>query len=135
MIKFDFCKFERGRFKFVCPNAESKAWALNITQLLTNLWPDPHIKAVDHGTVPKMIRASVTFSNPVPDTLEFFEDIDLKNESIDTNEWRVYGKRKIQGNKTVFFIGVDEASVDALKAIGGRPYFANGRTKINFDNF
>lgn len=132
-IKFEYCDFYRGRFKFVCPNVETKEYAMNIVPKLTELWADPHIKAIDCGIVPKMIRASVTFNNPAPETLEFFEDVDLKNETIDTNEWRVYNKKKVQGNKTVIFIGIDEQSVEALKAIGFRPYFANGRTKITVD--
>lgn len=133
-IKFDFCDYERGRFKFVCPNVESKDWAMNIVASLTELWADPKILAVDCGVVPKMIRASVTFPNPAPETLEFFEDIDLKNDTLDTNEWRIYGKKKIQGNKSVFFLGVDEPSVEALRVIGFRPYFATALTKITIDN-
>lgn len=133
-VKFDFCKPDRGQYKFVCPNEEAKAFAMNIVEHLENLWADSKIKAVDHGDVPKMIRATVTFNNPPPEILEFFEDIDFKNESIDTNDWRVYTKKKIQGNKTVVFIGVDEKSVEDLKAIGSRPYFENGRTKISIDN-
>lgn len=101
---------------------------------LTDLWADPLIIAVDCGLVPKTIRATVTFPNPAPETLEFFEDIDLKNDSVDTNEWRAYGKKKIPGNKTVIFLGVDEASVEALKRIGFRPYFAHGRIKVTIDN-
>ncbi|KAJ6649229.1 hypothetical protein Bhyg_04463, partial [Pseudolycoriella hygida] len=96
-------------------------------------WKDPKIKSLDQGEQPKMVRATITFAGPVPEILDFFEDIDLKNDSIDTNEWRVYGRKKLRGNKTNIFIGVDEKSAQNLKAIGFKPYFANGRTKINLD--
>lgn len=133
-VKFDFCLPERGRYKFICPNEDAKDFAMNIVPTLTDLWPNPKIKAIDCGNVPRMIRASVIFSNPPPETLDFFEEIDFKNENIDTNNWRAYGKKKIQGNKTVIFIGVDDLSVENLKAIGFRPYFANGRTRITIEN-
>ncbi|KAJ6642865.1 hypothetical protein Bhyg_07821 [Pseudolycoriella hygida] len=57
-IKFDFCDFERGRYKFVCPNESAKEWALKIVPTLTGLWKDPKIKTIDCGLVPKMNRAS-----------------------------------------------------------------------------
>lgn len=135
-IKFDFCNFERGRYKLVSPNTAARDFALNIVPLVIarlnkERWRDPKIKAVDCGEVPGMIRASIVFNDPAPEVLDFFEDIDLKNETIDTNNWRVYGRKTICGKKTVIFIGVDEKSEADLKA--SRPYFANGRTKINFD--
>ncbi len=92
-IKFDYCQPERGRFKFVCPNEDAKNFALKIVPLLKNLWKDPKIKAIDCGEIPKIIKAGVTFKNPPPDMLEFFEDIEKKNETIDTNEWRIYGRK------------------------------------------
>lgn len=133
-VVYEFCNPDRGRYKFVCPNEEAKEFAMNIIPTLKNLWPNPKIKAIDCGSIPRMVRASVVFNNPPPEILDFFEDIDLKNETIDTNEWRIYNKKKIQGNKTIFFIGIDEKSVEDLKAIGNRPYFVNGRTKITIEN-
>lgn len=65
---------------------------MNIVPTLTDLWLYPLILG--------MIRASVLFNNPPPETLE----IHFKNENIVTNNCRAYGKKKIQGNKT----GVDE---------------------------
>lgn len=133
IIKFDFCKPERGRYKFVCPNEERRDFANNIVPLLKNLWKDPKIQAIDYGEVPRMIRGSVTFENPPPEMLDFFEDVDLLNETIDTNDWRVYGRKPARGNKTAVFIGMDEKSVADLRAIGSKPYFASGRVKISFD--
>lgn len=132
-IKFDFCKPERGRFKFVCPNEASRDYAIGIVPMLKNLWKEPKIKAVDCGIIPKMIRATITFDNPVPDMLEVFDYIDSRNDTIDTNEWRIYGRKPLRGNKTAVFIGVDEKSVADLKAIGQKPYFASGKIKISFD--
>lgn len=106
----------------MCPSEEANLWAIQ------------KIKAIDCGAVPKMLRASVAFNNPAPDTLDFFEDVEFKNDTIDTSEWRVYNKKKIQGNTTVVFIDIDEKSFDDLKAIGFRPYYANGRTKITIDS-
>lgn len=132
-IKFDFCNHERGRYKFVCPNEDSKNFAMNIVPKLTELWKDPKVAAVHCGAVPKMIRASVTLANPVPDILDLFEDIDAKNEAIDTNEWRIYSRKKTQGNKTVIFFGVDAKSAENIKAVGFRPY-AHSRIRINIDD-
>lgn len=133
-IKFDFCNPERGRYKMVCPNQESKEFALNIVSLLQDLWQDPKTKATDDGPIPKLVSASITFANPAPEMLNFFEDIEHKNEEIDTNEWRFYSKKKIQGNRTVAFIGVDVASVEKLKATGFRPYYESSRIRINIDD-
>ncbi|KAJ6647933.1 hypothetical protein Bhyg_03158 [Pseudolycoriella hygida] len=36
-IIFEFCDFERGRHKFVCPNETAKNWALNIVPSLSGL--------------------------------------------------------------------------------------------------
>lgn len=40
-IKFEFCNFERGRYKFACLNETAKNWAMNVVPSLTNLWKDP----------------------------------------------------------------------------------------------
>lgn len=133
-IKFDYCDFERGRYKFICPNEVAKNWAMNIVPLLTGLWENPQIKAIDFGIVPKMVRASVVFQNPPPQPLDFFEDVDFKNENIDTVDWRIYKRKPIEGKKTIFFIGIDEKSVNDLKDIGYKPYYANGRTRIKIEN-
>lgn len=106
-IKFDFCKPERGRYKFVCPNEETRQFANNIVPLLKNLWKDPKIKSIDFGEVPKMIRGAVTFDNPPPEMLDFFENVDLLNDTIDTNDW----SKPARGNKTTVFIGMDEESL------------------------
>lgn len=132
-VKFDFCDFERGRYKFVCPNQNAKEWAMNVVPKLTDLWKDPKIKAIDCGEVPRLVRATAIVDNPAPETLEFFDDIEFKNESIDTNNWRPFNKKRIQGDRTIFFFGIDEVSVKDLKAIGFKPYFANSRIKITIE--
>lgn len=132
-VKYDFCNQERGKYKFVCPNQDSKNFAMKIVPLLQELWADPKIKATDDGEIPRMVRASITFDNPMPEMLEFFEEIECKNDDIDTNEWRIYSRKKIQGNRTVTFLGVDEASVEKLRAVGFRPYYASSRIRINID--
>lgn len=133
-VKFEFCRPDRGRYKFVCPNNDAKTWAMNVVGQLKELWPDPKIKAIDCGVMPKIVRASITFNNPAPEAFDFFEEVDMKNDTIDTNEWRVYGKKRQPGNKSIMYIGVDEKSVSDLKGIGFKVYFSNGRTRINIDS-
>lgn len=94
-IKFDFCEFERGRYKFVCPNEKAKEWALGVVPLLTGLWKDPKIKTIDCGEVPRLFWTILEY--PAPETLDFFDDIELKNE-----------ERK-KGDKTIIFFRVDES--------------------------
>lgn len=130
-VKFEFSGSDRGKFKFVCPNPIAKEWALNIVSKLTDIFDKPKIKAVDHGIVPKLHRASITFTDKPPNLVDLFEGIEAKNETLQTLHWRQYTKKKVQGNKTIIFIGIDETSVSALKAIGCRPYFEHTRIKIN----
>lgn len=132
-VKFDFCDFDRGRYKFVCPNLTAKAWAMNVVPILTDLWKDPKIKAIDCVEVPRLVRATAIVDNPAPDTLEFFDDIDLKNEGIDTNNWRPFNRKKLGLEKTILIFGIDEQSAKNLKAIGYKPYFASSRIRISID--
>lgn len=132
LVKFEYCDFERGRYKFVCPNLTAKEWAMNIVPNLQDLWKNPKLKAIDCGETPRLIRATAIVDNPPPDTLDFFDDIEFKNDNIDTNNWRPFNKKKI-GNKTIFFFGIDEKSVKDLKTIGFKPYFAHSRIKISIE--
>lgn len=125
-VKFEFSGPDRGKFKFVCPNLIAKEWALNIVIKLTDIFAKPKIKAVDRGIVPKLYRASISFDDKPSNLVDLFEGIEAKNETLNTLHWRQYTTRKAKGNKTsktIIFIGIDEVSVAALKAIGSRPYF------------
>lgn len=107
---------------------------MNVVPLLTDLWKDPKLKEIDCGEMPRLMRATVIFENPAPDVFDFFDEIELKNDTIDTNHWRPFNKRKIQGDRTIAFFGVDEKAVMDLKAIGFRPYFSNSRIRISIDD-
>lgn len=80
-VKFEYSGPDRGKYKFVCPNETAKQWALNVVQKLAGLPDKIKIKAIDQGVLPKMIRASVTFSDKPPDALDLFEGIDERNET------------------------------------------------------
>lgn len=130
-VKFEFCGPDRGRYKFVCPNEVAKEWALGIVPKLTDIFEKPKVLAVDGGLVPKLVRASIIFNGKPPNMVDFFEGIENKNIGLKTLHWRTYTKKKIQGNKSIIFIGIDEASVDTLKSLGFRPYFEQGRIRIS----
>lgn len=132
-VKFEFSGPDRGRFKFVCPNLVAKEWAMNIVGKLKDIFENPKIKAVDSGIMPKLYRASISFNDKPPNMVDLFMGIENKNETLDTLHWRQYTKKKIQDRRTIVFIGIDEASVAALKAIGFRPYFEQGRIKIKIE--
>lgn len=133
-VKFEFCGADKGRFKFVCPNLEAKEWALSIVPKLTDIFEKPKIEAVDRGILPKLTRASITFNDKPPNMVDLFEGIENKNETLDTLHWRPYKTKKVQGNKTILFIGIDEASVTALKAIRYRPNFEHSRITITIQD-
>lgn len=103
---------------------------MNIIPKLTNLWDDPKIKAIDGGITQKMVRGSVGFNGEPPNMLDFLDDIEVKNENLDTLHWRIYSRKKVQGGKTIIFIGIDEASVGVPKEINFRPYYETGRIQI-----
>lgn len=66
--------------------------------------------------------------------MEFFDDIELKNETVDTNYWRPFKAQKMKGNRTILFFGIDEKSAKDLKAIGFKPYFAMEKIRISVDD-
>ncbi|KAJ6642941.1 hypothetical protein Bhyg_07897 [Pseudolycoriella hygida] len=113
--------------------AKAKEWALNVVPKLSGLWKDSKIKSIDCGEVPRLIRATAIFDNPAPEILDFFDEIELKNETIDTNDWRPFNRKEIQGDRTIVFFGVDEKATWDLKAIRFRLYFSNGRIRISID--
>lgn len=81
-----------------------------------------------------MVRATAIVDNPSPQTLDFFDEIEFKNDTLDTNNWRPFNRKKIQGDKTIFFFGIDEKSVSDLRALSFKPYFANSKIKISIDD-
>lgn len=129
-VKFEFTGFDRGRYKLVCTKDPTRQWAMGIIPKLKGLWNDAKIKAVDVGIIPKLIKASITFTGRAPETLTLFEGIENKNEGIETLHWRAYRHMKVRGDKTVIFLGIDEASLKPLRDLGYRPYFEGGRIRI-----
>lgn len=129
-VKFEFCGPNRGLYKFVCPNAAAKQWALDILPKLQGVFEEPKIKIVDKGIIPRMIKASLVFTDKPPNMIDLCEEIEKKNATVDTLHWRPYKNQKVKGGKTVVFIGIDESSVKALKAMGFRAYYETGRIKI-----
>lgn len=77
-----------------------------------------------------MVKASITFNDKAPNPIDLFEGIENKNPTVNTLHWRTYKLQKVQGGKTVMFIGIDDGSIKALKELGNRPYFEAGRIKL-----
>lgn len=77
-----------------------------------------------------MIKASLVFNDKPSNMIDLCEELEKKNDTIETLYWRPYNIKKIKGGKSVMFIGIDESSVKALKDIGSRPYYETGRIKI-----
>lgn len=131
-LDFEYCGYERGVFRTISRNEETKKWIIEVTPTLNfDNWPEANIKAVEAGTPPRMVRASVILSFPTPDVGEVFEIIDARNPSINTKFWRLYRKNKVEKGKQLWSIGVDEDSAKEIKNMDYSVQYGLNRLKVS----
>lgn len=131
-LGFEHCAYERGLFRTISLNAETRDWITRIIPTLTfKDWQDAKLKTVEAGSPPKLVRASITLEFPTPEFGEVFDIIDARNVAIKTKFWRLYQRNKVDRGKQTWFIGIDEESAKIIKEMNFHVQYGLNKLKIS----
>lgn len=121
-IHFEFSGPHRGRYRLVCKDTFTKEWV------------GANLSTIVSGPPPRLTGASISLEVPTLEPDDLFKIIATQNPDINTSSWRFFNKGKISRGKQIWAIGIDIASIKALKKIGFRPYCGMNRLKIVVPN-
>ena len=77
----------------VCQYEETRDWlASHITTL--RAWVDSRLKIVGLDALPTYKRVAAWFPGPVEDTGQYLQRLCRMNRGLDTDNWRVYERRR-----------------------------------------
>lgn len=133
-IKFESSGFERGKFRIICKDTVTRDWVIGIAPNLDGLWAGANLRAVTAGEPAKLVRSTINVVLPCIEPDDMFTIIHTQNPTINTENWKLYSRSKAQAGKQQWIVGVDEASIPALRELGCRPYCGMGRIRIFLPN-
>lgn len=133
-LHFEYSGLDRGRYRFVCADTKTRDWVTAKIPKLEGLWQGAALKVIQSGPPARLVRATVNVQLPTVDPNDFFVIIGTQNPTINTANWRLYSRNKASAGKQIWVIGVDEASIPALRELGCRPYCGMSRIKINLSS-
>lgn len=107
---------------------------VGIIPKLDSLWQGGQLKAVASGPPPVLIRATINMALPAPEPNDFFNIIAAQNATLDTANWKLFSRSKVQGGKQQWIIGIEEKTIGALRELDYRPYCDLSRVKFFIAN-
>ena len=82
-LDFDFCGFDRGIFRTINRNNETREWVLKTIPTLTfEKGPKAKIKTVEAGAPPKLVRSSITLKFPTPKFGELCDIVEARKHKV-----------------------------------------------------
>lgn len=128
-INFEDSFNDRGKYRYICSNAATRDWLVNIIPTITP-WADAKIKPVNQGPPPTLIKYIINVTLPSLDPGDVFTLMAAQNAKLDTTNWKCTYRSKADHGKQTWIVGVDEKSIEALKEIDFKPYVGTSRMKL-----
>lgn len=111
-----------------CSDDTAKEWLKAVVPTLKP-WKDASLQVMERDGLPKLKKTSAVFFGTKEDTEVLFRRLKRQNPALNTDVWRVWDRREVNGN-VHFALSVDAPSMEALARVGNAPHCGLGRARF-----